>query len=66
MKIMMKVIPESTFELHIVLQSWNESNYDQVSRSHQIPRDERARLTSLFTEGSAIMMSDETDVLRTK
>lgn len=54
---MIKVTPARVFELHIVLQSWNESNYDRVRRSHQILRYKRLRLTSLFTEVSAIAMS---------
>lgn len=58
LKMMMKVIPSRTFELHIVLQSWNESSYDQVGRSYRIPCDGRGRLTSLFTEVSMMAMSD--------
>ena len=58
LKMIMKVIPARTFELHIVLQSWNESNYNRVGRSYWIPCDKRGRLTSLFTETSVTAMSD--------
>ena len=34
LKIMMKVIPARIFELQIVLQSWNESNYNRADRSY--------------------------------
>lgn len=55
LKMIMNVISARIFESHIVLQSWNESNYSRVSRN-QFPRDERSRLTSLFTEVSVIMI----------
>ena len=45
-KMMMKVIPARTFELHIVLQSWNESSYNQVGRSYWIACDVRYRQPS--------------------
>jgi len=55
LKMMMKVIPARSPDLHIVLQSWNESNWDG---SYQITRDDRTRLTSLFTDVSVIVMSN--------
>ena len=55
----MKVIPARSRELHIDLQSWNESNWDGVGRSYQTPRYKRyAQLTSLFTDVSVMVMSD--------
>ena len=57
LKMMIKVIPARSPDLHIVLQSWKESNWG--GRSYQIPRDSHARLTSLFTDVSVIVMSNE-------
>ena len=37
LKIMVKVIPARTLELHIALQSWRESNCDRIHRSCQVP-----------------------------
>ena len=58
LKMIMNVIPARSLELHIVLQSWNESNCDGDGRSYQITRDNRARLTSLFTDVSVVVMSN--------
>lgn len=55
LKMIMNVISARIFELHISLQSWNESNYGRVGRN-QLPRDGWSRLTSLFTEVSVIVI----------
>jgi len=57
LKMIIKVIPARSPDLHIVLQSWKESNWN--GRSYQITRDNHAPLTSLFTDVSVVVMSNE-------
>jgi len=57
LKMIIKVIPARSPDLQIVLQSWKESNWD--SWSYQITRDSHSLLTSLFTDVSVAVMSNE-------
>ena len=52
-----KVIPARSPDLQIVLQSWKESNWD--GWSYHITRDKDIQLTSLFTDVSVTVMSNE-------
>ena len=58
MKVIMKVIPARSRELHIVLQIWNESNWDGVGQSCPTPHDRYAQLTNLFTDVPVMIVSD--------
>lgn len=57
LKMIINVMPARSPDLHIVLQSWKESNWD--GRSYQITRNDHGRLTSLFTDVSVMVVSNE-------